>query len=143
MRVRRGAHAPEAVLSAAAVFASAANLPLRRSRAPSPAALRLCDHPAPVPSARKCHRPTRPTALFAGSPAPQLGKEIKGKAMAAVEDEEASGPAVARFVEKAVASSLVSMLVSRAAPSTQRARRPALSRYLASACAAAVGDAAS
>ena len=51
------------------------------------------------------------TALVA-----KLGKEIKGKAMAAVEDEEASGPAVARFVEKAVASSLVSMLTPARKP---------------------------
>jgi len=45
-----------------------------------------------------------------------MGKDIKAKAMKAMEDEEASGAAVARFVEKAVAASLVDMLVSPPPP---------------------------
>lgn len=92
-------------------------------------------HPAPTsPSARLCARaglavlqnlpspsppPPLPLAADVFPPprvVPQLGEEIKGKAMAALDDEEASGPAVARFVEKAVASSLVSMLVRRSHP---------------------------
>jgi hypothetical protein len=42
----------------------------------------------------------------------QLGKDLKEKALKALENEETPASAIARFVEKAVGQSLVQMLVS-------------------------------